>query len=195
MHQQPANEMANYSPNEFLYARPLANALQGDKAFRHWFLADTKFAAIAGDAHTLPELQASLRTTPTAEKWWWFNHFCRDICSCKVATGLETDVFMVFEVPGGFRFAIHVEVKPPGKKLGQGQAESYPRRAACWANPATRPRTVLAHDGFATILVCGDNLKSDARCSEFDKVVFHRNIEERLSPYPALTDLRNPAVS
>lgn len=185
--------MANYSASEFLYARPLANAILSDEMFRRWFLAGTKFADIASGSHALPEPQAILRTTPKARKWWWFNCFCPKDghCSCKVGTGLETDILIILEATDGFRFAVHVEVKPPDKNLESGQAETYPRRAECWANPATRPQTVLAHDSFVTILACGDNLKSDARCAKFDKTVFHRDIEKRISPYPDLTDLRN----
>jgi len=184
--------MANYSPSEFLYARPLANAILNDVSFREWFLAGTKLADMAVTARALPESQAALRSTARARKWFWFNYFCpKDSrCSCKIGTGIETDILIILEVPNGLRFAVHVEVKPSDENLGPGQAESYPRRALCWAASATRPRTVLAHDGFVTILACGDNLKYDERLSHFDKVVLHRDIEQRISPYPDLIDLR-----
>jgi hypothetical protein len=97
---------------------------------------------------------------------------------------------VVFEEADRFRFALHVEVKPPDEGLLPGQAESYPRRGRCWINPATRPRTVAYHQDFVTILVCGDNLRSDSRVSEFDDVISHRDIEMRISPYPDLFDLR-----
>jgi hypothetical protein len=183
--------MPNYSPNEFLYARPLAHAILTDEAFRRWFLAKTKFADLASDAQPIPEQQARLRTTPRARQWWWFNYFCHNNCSCKVATGIETDVLIVFETREKFRFALHVEVKRPGDDLKPGQAESYPRRARCWANPATRPGTVLAHDDSTTVLVCGNNLRADNRRSEFDDTKFHGDIEQRLSQYPDLIDLRD----
>jgi hypothetical protein len=112
-----ASEMANYSKNEFPYARPLADALLGDGTFRRWLLADTRFAAIATEARPLPEDQSKLRTTPNARKWWWFNHYCSKDgrCSCKVGTGLETDILLIFDTLNDYRFALHVEVKPPGE--------------------------------------------------------------------------------
>jgi len=181
---------ALYSPNEFLYARPIADAILSDVTFRQWFLSGTTFANIAGDVHPLPEDQAKLRTTERAREWWWFNYFCHDDCSCAVNRNTETDILIIFATTSGFRFAVHVEIKLPGKKLEPGQAETYPRRAKCWAHPNTRPKPVLAHDGFVTILVCGDNLESDGRRSNFDDTRFHRDIEQRLSPYPDLTDIR-----
>jgi hypothetical protein len=184
--------MANYSKIEFPYARPIADALLSDETFRQWFLADTKFAPIAANVLPLPDDQARLRTTPSARKWWWFNHYCTkdSRCSCKIGTGLETDILIVFAAPDNYRFAVHVEVKPPGEKLKEGQAETYPRRAECWANPSTRQRSVLAHKDFVTILVCGENLRSDSRRDYFSGTRFHQDIEQRLSPYPDPIDLR-----
>jgi hypothetical protein len=184
--------MPKYSSNEFLYARPLAHAILSDRRFRQWFLVGTKLADRALDARPQPEEQAKLRTTENSRKWFWFNYWCpKDRrCECREEKGIETDILLVFEAPDRLRFAVHVEVKPPDEGLQPGQAESYPRRGRCWATPATRPRTVLAHDDFVTIVVCGENLKSDSRLSNFDKVVLHRDIEQRISMYPDLTDLR-----
>jgi len=74
--------MAKYSPNEFLYARPLANAILNDVSFSQWFLARTKFADMAGAALPLPEPQAALRTTARSRKWFWFNYFCPTDSHC-----------------------------------------------------------------------------------------------------------------
>ncbi len=181
-----------YSKNEFLYARPIASALLTDASFREWFLMGTKCGAMAREARPLAELQASLRTTPSAKKWFWFNVFCpKDRrCACRGEEGIETDILLLFKAPDNSRFAVHVEVKPPNEDFLPDQAESYPRRAACWANTATRPRTVVAHGSFTTILVCGENLSSDARRLNFDQTHFHQDIEKRLSPYPDPVDFR-----
>ncbi len=183
---------SKYSKNEFLYARPLASALLTNASFREWFLSRTKLGAIAREACPLAELQASLRTTPSARKWFWFNVFCpKDgSCECRGNKGIETDILLVFKSPDDARFAVHVEVKPPNEDFLPDQAESYPRRGACWANAVTRPRTVVAHDNFTTILVCGENLRSDLRRSAFDDTHFHLDIEKWLSPYPDPIDLR-----
>jgi hypothetical protein len=108
-----------------------------------------------------------------------------------VELSVSVIILLVFEASDRFRFAVHVEVKPPGEDLLPGQAESYPRRGRCWTMPATKPRTVPAHDDFVTILVCGENLKSDSRVSKFDKVVPHRDVEMRISPYPELLPVSN----
>ncbi len=188
-------KMANYSPDEFLYARPVAQALLTDGVFRQWFLAETKFADRAYSALPLIDEPKTKRTTPAARKWFWFNCFCGAACECKVETGIETDILIIFRASDRSQFALHVEVKCPGKGLGGGQAESYPRRGRCWANygadrPAAVPKWIPHHDDFATILLCDDCLKLDPRHVLFDDVILHRDLEQRISPYPDLVDMR-----
>lgn len=184
--------MAKYSSKEFLYARPLAYALLTDTSFRQWFFAGTKFAdrVLTSLLHTAE--QAKLRTTADSRKWFWFNYWCpKDgSCECRGEKGIETDILLILEEPAGSRFSLHVEVKQPGENFLPGQAESYPRRGLCWTNSNKRPRTVPAHDDFLTAIVCGDNLKHDARLLNFDKTIFHSDVEQKISPYPDLTDLR-----
>ena len=119
---------------------------------------------------------------------WWFNYWCgKDAkCACRIGTGIETDLLFVLEHEQAGRYAFHLEIKRPGDQLGIGQAESYPRRAACWANSATRPRTVPPHEGFLTILICGRELAVDSRLQFFDKVIFHDLIVEKIAPYPEI---------
>jgi hypothetical protein len=185
--------MAKYSPKEFLYARPIANGLLSAGQFREWFLAGTKFGARASDAEAQAEEQAALRTTENSRRWFWFNYWCpKDRrCECRGEKGIETDILLIYQSPDHFRFAVHVEIKPPGEGLLTGQAESYPRRGLCWTDSATRPRTVPPHQDFVAVLVCGDELCSDKRISNFGKVILHRDIATRLSPYPDVVDLRN----
>jgi hypothetical protein len=136
--------MKKYSPNEFLYARPIAHAMLSDRHFRQWFLSETKCADRISDARPLIDCQTKLRTTENSRRWFWFNYWCpKDRqCECRGEYGIETDILLVFEGADRFRFAVHVEVKPPGEDLLPGQAESYPRRGRCWTIPATKPRTV-----------------------------------------------------
>lgn len=184
--------MAKYSPNEFLYARPVAHSLLHDHEFRQWFLTDTPFAESAALATPLVAEQARLRTTANAKKWFWFNYFCpKDrLCECRGEKGIESDIFLAFKGGDGQAFGIHVEIKPPNCGFLPGQAEAYPHRAACWISDATRPSTVPKHDASTTILVCGDELLSDDRAMKFAKRVLHRDVCERISPYPDLTDVR-----
>ena len=117
---------------------------------------------------------------------YWFNYWCgKDSrCVCRIGTGIETDILLIFESANDRSVALHVEIKRPGEQLGDGQAESYSRRAACWANPGTRPRTVMPHQEFLTMLVCGRELTADKRLRFFDKVVFHDDVEKKVPAYP-----------
>jgi hypothetical protein len=195
--------MANYSTLEFRYARPLARAIVTQPEFRAWLLRRTKVASIARDLCPMPKLQATKRNTKDQKRWYWFNHFCRDTCSCQVEQWLpedgrrtETDILIIFKEPTGSRIALHIEVKPPGEgwddKKRKWQAETYRRRAECWAtNPEMRPPTVLEHRNFVTLLACGTNLRDDPRNKLFDDYFVHDEIAEQISPYPDLWDHRD----
>lgn len=187
--------MAKYSRTEFLYARPVADALLTDGEFRRWFLGGTRFADCAFDAVPLADQPKKERTTPDARKWFWFNCFCGTACECKVETGIETDIFIVFQSPDQSRFALHIEVKGDKEGLEPGQAESYCRRGRCWASekalrPQAVPKWIPPYDDFVTVLICGDSQISDQRIFKFDAVVFHKDIEQRISPYPDSNDMR-----
>jgi hypothetical protein len=179
--------MAAYSDLELKYARPVANAILESRAFRQWLFSGTKHEDAGLAAHPVGEPQRSLRSRNMTNPYW-FNYWCgRDAkCACRIGNGIETDILLILEYADKHRFALHIEVKRPGEHLGDGQAESYPRRAACWANPETRPKTVLPHNDFMTVLVCGRNLETDARLSHFDKVIFHDDLVGRISVYPEL---------
>lgn len=170
--------------------------------FRRWILARTKYANVAADSCPLPKFQAKMRNTREQRRWYWFNHFCRDTCSCQVEEWkprdkrrTETDILIILREPSGSNFAVHVEVKPPGDDFRKWQAETYPRRAKCWSSPQTRPATVLEHVGFATLLACGENLRDDTRIKSFDDVFYHDDIAKWISPYPDLLDYRDRTSS
>jgi hypothetical protein len=177
--------MSVYSELELRYARPVANALLESSEFRRWLLAGTKHENDASDARPTVEEQRRLRS-PKMKNPYWFNYWCgKDSkCACRIGTGLETDILLLFESTDGRTLGLHIEVKRPSEHLGNGQAESYPRRAACWANPNTRPRTVPPHHDFLTMLICGRDLASDERIRSFDKVIFHDEVAQRLTIYP-----------
>jgi hypothetical protein len=180
--------MASYAVHELRYVRPVARAILQDDSFRQWLLAGTRHGdAIESARPVNKEVQASLRSQ-TIKNEYWFNYWCgRDSnsnCTCRVGTGIETDILFILDCADSRRIALHIEVKRPGERLGDGQAESYPRRAACWASPDTRPRTVPPHQDFLTVLVCGRELASDQRLKHFDKVAFHDEIAQRVRAYP-----------
>ena len=80
---------------------------------------------------------------------------------------------------------LHVEVKAPGVSLLDGQAPSYPRRAACWSDASRRPHTVPAHEDWRTILVHdGDGTLTPEEEQSFQRVVTHEEVASWLTGYP-----------
>jgi hypothetical protein len=179
--------MVRYSELELKYARPIADAILGSRDFRRWLFSGTKYGALDCDFVPAGPLQAALRS-PTMKNPYWFNYWCgRDArCACRIGTGIETDMLFILSLPGGTQTALHIELKRPHEHLGEGQAESYPRRAACWSDKMSRPKTVLPHNEFITMLVCGSELASDPRTNHFDKVVVHEQLAKLIQPYPEL---------
>ena len=188
--------MAGYSALELPYARPVAHAILESDAFRDWFLAGTKHEASLVNARPVGATQGGLRSK-TMTNPWWFNYWCgRDSkCDCRIGSGIETDILLMLDCINGRRLALHIEIKSPGDGLRDGQAESYPRRAACWAQQLTRPRTVLPHHDFLTVLVCGRDIASDPRLSYFDKVVFHDEVAQIIQVYPEPSSLNEVSFS
>ena len=177
--------MVSYSALELRYARPFAQAILESSGFRQWLLAGTKHECSALLARPIGEIQGSLRS-PAMKNPYWFNYWCAkdSECTCRVGTGIETDILLVLDCANRRKLGLHIEIKRPGEQLGDGQAEAYPRRAACWANPNTRPNTVVPHHDFLTMLICGRELGSDVRLKFFDKVVFHDEVAQRIKVYP-----------
>jgi hypothetical protein len=180
--------MPNYSELELNYARPLADDLITSSSFRKWFIAGTRYAHDYSLARPIGKSQSSLRS-PKMKNPYWFNYWCgkdSDCCPCRIGAAIETDILLILERDNSRRLALHIEIKRPGEALRVGQAESYPRRAECWVNLTTRPRTVPSHQDFLTTIVCGRNLGSDPRLGFFDKVVFHDEVANQLEPYPLM---------
>ena len=179
--------MASYSALELPYARPVASALLTRPDFRLWLLSGTRHEVDALKACPIGRAQAALRSAGMKNPYW-FNYWCSKDrrCACRIETGIETDILIIFDCASGRRLGVHVEIKRPWDTLRPGQAESYPRRAACWANPTTRPKTVAPHQDFVTLLICGRELQSDVRVRNFDKVVFHDEVADQIEVYPEL---------
>jgi hypothetical protein len=177
--------LEKYSEQELKYAPPLAQAILENTTFRKWIFSGTAYEDQA--PHPVGDLQGSLRS-PTMKNPYWFNYWCgKDSrCACRIGTGIETDILLVFDCASSQRVGLHIEIKRPRERLANGQAESYPRRAACWASPATRPKTVLEHDNFITMIACGREAIQDERLRYFDKILYHDDIAKLLPIYPEL---------
>jgi hypothetical protein len=122
--------MVTYSELELRYARPVANAILENAAFRQWLLGGTKHENSVLEARPVGQMQGSLRS-PTMKNPYWFNYWCgKDSkCACRIGTGIETDILLILDCVSGRRLGLHIEIKRPGEELGNGQAESYPRRS------------------------------------------------------------------
>jgi hypothetical protein len=176
-----------YSDAELRYARPLANALLEDEVFRNWVLFGTRLGNSVTSVTPIGAVQGKLRS-PNLKNPFWFNYWCgKDSrCECRIGTGIETDILLIFDCVNGRRLGLHIETKRHGDHLHEGQAESYPRRAACWADEARRPKMVPPHDDYLTMIACGRELASDLRLKHFDKVLYHDDVALKLSPYPEI---------
>ena len=122
----------NYSELELRYARPLASGLIANPGFREWMLLGTRHEGLARELQHDAHEQQTLRGRPSMTNPYWFNYWCgKDRkCECRLGTAVETDILLIFRHTAHRGLAIHVEVKRPGDTLGDGQAETYPRRAA-----------------------------------------------------------------
>lgn len=157
-----------------------------DPTFRSWMLAGTPYAGVAMDATHDGALQKRMRGHPGMTNPYWFNYWCgKDrACTCRLGTAIETDILLVFADDADQSFGVHIEIKRPGDTLGDGQAATYPRRAACWAAAQSRPKRIPEHSGYVTILAGGRNLEGAADIGYFDRVVFHDEIAKHLNEYP-----------
>jgi hypothetical protein len=180
--------MAPYSKLELPYAQLVADAILESSAFRQWLLAGTKHENGALQACPIGVIQGSLRSSGLKNPYW-FNYYCsKDAkCACRIGTGIETDILLILDCANDRRLGLHIEIKGPDGRLENGQAESYPLRAACWANPNTRPKYVWPHEDFLTMLICGRELESDGGLQFFDKVVFHDDLVTRIPGYPEVS--------
>lgn len=178
--------VAAYSEQELRYARPVARAIEEDSGFRRWLFAGTRHGNALLDARPIENGAQRRLRGPKLKNPYWFNYWCSkdSRCVCRIGTGIETDILFILDCGNGRHVALHIEIKRPGEQLRDGQAESYPRRAACWANPSTRPRAVPPHQDFLTVLICGQELASDERIQSFDKVVFHHDVAQWIGAYP-----------
>jgi hypothetical protein len=168
--------MTRYGEHEWRYAEPIAGALEREPSFRAWFLRQTNFHEHADYARLLHEEQ-KIRRSASAETWWrsyWTTRSYSHFAECGER---ETDLLAVFEVPSGFRFALHVEVKAPGDRFGLEQARDYGRRAVCWKGRGREPGTVLPHDEAGTVLCCSASFASlyPRESQLFDSVVLHED--------------------
>lgn len=143
-----------------------AETLETDPVFQRWFISGSRFARFADTARLLHEEQHGARKAKHWWKHWWI----------KLDDGIdsETDIFAVFEAPGGLRFAFHIENKPFDGKLTFEQAAGYRRRAI---HCARTPKWLHYHD-FETVLIAPRQFigRYPGCAAQFDRSVSYEHI-------------------
>jgi hypothetical protein len=119
-----------------------AEAFEQSAAMQKWLLEDGRFSRFSQNAKLLANEQAAARKADVVHwsRFWW--------CSLPDGSQSETDLFFVFDAEG-YRFALHIENKPPSGSLSFEQAHGYRRRATFKANT---PQW-LSYIDFETILL------------------------------------------
>lgn len=134
---------------------------------QNWLLEGGRFKRFSGHARLLVDEQVKARgkSVKNWARFWW----------SKLPDGSEseTDLFLVFEA-GSFRFAIHIENKPPHGTLRFDQASAYRRRAAFKANDAQW----LNYVDFETVLLAPESFieANWEPATQFDRVISYESV-------------------
>lgn len=126
-----------------------------------------RFKRFSAQAKLLVEEQTEARAAGVKNwaRYWW----------TKLPDGSEseTDLFLVFAAEG-YRFAIHIENKPPSGTLSLEQASAYRRRAAYKANNSRW----LNYIDFETILMAPNAFieANSEQASQFDRTISYEAV-------------------
>ncbi|KJC60481.1 hypothetical protein UP10_12775 [Bradyrhizobium sp. LTSPM299] len=138
-------------------------------------------------SHALLEEQRRVRwRTGKTKQEFWANYWCgKDSrCTCRIegSKGLETDAIFFLRSRSNRVLAVHVEFKHAFEAFKYGQPESYPLRASCFAK--NTPPKINPHSDWTTVLFCGEDMLSDERVSNFQRVITHDEAAVVISGYP-----------
>ena len=179
--------MPGYSDKELPYAIPVAEGLLKAPSFLNWLIAGTRMEEAFANATPMAELQFSMRGKTKAP--FWFNYWCgKDTrCECRIGTGVETDIFLVFATQADRRMALHIEDED-GLETASATVRPSPTRAVLPVGRRSLPdlmSRIPEHHDFLTILVAGPEIMADPRHRHFDKLVTHADISRFIPNYPA----------
>ena len=182
-----------YSSKAQPFLDTIAEAVFLSQTVRDWLVAETRHAQVYTGAKSLHREQERLR--PDTKQPFYCNYWCgKDSrCTCRVegSRSLETDAMFFLEAGSGRRLGVHVEFKHAGEPLLPGQAEGYPLRADCWARRSQRPRTVVPHDDWLTVIFCGDAETREPAVAPFDRRIGHGEARRMIPGYPAASGRRH----
>ena len=143
-----------------------AEVCEQSASMQKWLLEDGRFAHFSENAKLLAEEQVAARKSTVAHwaRFWW--------CSLPDGSQSETDLFFVFDAEG-YRFALHIENKPPSGSLSFEQARGYRRRATFKANT---PQW-LSYIDFETILLAPQAFIEANRdaAKQFDRTISYES--------------------
>jgi hypothetical protein len=144
-----------------------AEAVRHSTEFRRWLLGRTRFERWARHARLLDEAEYMIRP----RRYWWRHWWCGGIPECGQK---ETDIFLVFDVRDGFRFALHVENKIEKSRFQPLQAECYVKRARFMMNNFE----YLNYSDFDTLLISPRSFKEkySDKCALFGCHILHEDI-------------------
>ncbi len=182
--------MASYSEKAQPYLDAIAEAVFSQEKVRNWLLAGTRHETAYTNAKCLDAEQKVCRGK--TKQPFYCNYWCswceRDMnCGIIRIVGfrrVETDLMAFLESDEGRRLAIHIEFKRDGETLKCGQAEAYPLRAECWATNRYKPRSVLIHQDWLTVIFCGDDAKDSSELAPFERRISHSEARSMIERYP-----------
>jgi hypothetical protein len=181
--------MPAYSGKAQPYLDAFAATFFADGRFRDWVIAGTSAEPVyTGASVPIDEQKETRWRTRRTKQPFWANYWCGkdSACTCRIegSKGLESDAIFFLRNSDQRTLAVHLEYKHPGEAFGYGQPEAYPLRAACFARTHKDRPTMLAHDDWTTVLICGSETLADARISCFARVITHDEACERISCWP-----------
>ncbi len=182
--------MTEYSSLAQPYLDAIGHAVFRDSSVRDWLISGTRVAQAWAGSTSLHDLQKQRRGS--IKQPFWCNYWCgrreegKEKCACSALAGnaKESDVVFFLQNRSGHRLAVHLEFKRKGESLGIGQAETYPRRAACWASGTYRPRSVLPHDDGICAILMEDSLLDNKAYAFFDRRIGHSEAAEFVPGWP-----------
>jgi hypothetical protein len=181
--------MPAYSGKAQPYLNAIAASVFASQNVRDWLIKGTTAEANYTGCDVLVDEQRAVRwrVRPTKQPFW-ANYWCgRDSrCTCRIADskGLESDAIFFFRNSLSRILAVHVEFKHPGERFGFGQPEAYPLRAACFVKTYQDRQTLNAHHDWTTVIFCGSESASDARLSNFERIIYHAEAASNIIGYP-----------
>jgi hypothetical protein len=182
--------MAGYSAKAQPFLDALGAAVMVSPSVRNWLIAGTRHEAAYRDATSLHLEQAQARGG--TKQPFFCNYWCghridgREKCACSVpgSNAKETDALFLFQEGGGRKLAVHVEFKHPSEQLKPGQAETYPRRAECWATGRYRPRSLPEHNDWITVILAEDGRLHEPELAWFERRIGHSQAASMIPGWP-----------